>query len=78
MQDGFTPAYKASEKGDIEILALMLAIKADINAASNVQQFKIFKYVKLIDNELEDFMFFSYYQRLQHMKTRSFISHGLR
>ena len=54
-QGGFTPAYIASEKGHTEILALLLANKADINAASEVQQFKIFKYFKLIDNELQDF-----------------------
>jgi ankyrin repeat protein len=44
MQDGFTPAYIASETGHTEIVALLLANKADINAASNVQQLKIFKY----------------------------------
>jgi ankyrin repeat protein len=36
MQDGCTPAYRASEKGHTEILALLLANKADINAASKV------------------------------------------
>jgi ankyrin repeat protein len=40
MQDGTTPAYEASEIGHTEILALLLAIKADINAATQVQQFK--------------------------------------
>jgi hypothetical protein len=55
MQGGFTPAYIASETGHTEILALLLANKADINAATKVQQFKIFKYLLLIDNELYDF-----------------------
>ncbi len=36
MQDGCTPAYRASEKGRTEILALLLANKADLNAASKV------------------------------------------
>ena len=52
MQTGATPAYIASETGHTEILALLLANKADINAAEEVQQFKIFKYLLLIDNEL--------------------------
>jgi ankyrin repeat protein len=55
MQDGFTPAYGASEEGHTETLALLLANKANINAATEVQQFKIFKYLKVIHNELEDF-----------------------
>ena len=55
MQDGATPACIASENGHTEILALLLANKADINAASEVQQFKIFKYLLLIDDELQDF-----------------------
>jgi hypothetical protein len=54
MQGGFTPAYIASEKGHTEFLALLLANKADINAATKVQQFKIFKYLLLVDNELHD------------------------
>ena len=54
MQTDATPAYIASENGHTEILALLLANKADINAASEVQQFKIFKYLLLIDNELQD------------------------
>jgi ankyrin repeat protein len=45
MQDGCTPAYIASEKGHTETLALLLANKADINAANKVQQLKIFKYL---------------------------------
>jgi ankyrin repeat protein len=53
MQDAFTPAYIASEKGRTETLALLLANKADINAANKVQQFKLFKYLQLIDNELQ-------------------------
>jgi ankyrin repeat protein len=52
MQDGFTPAYVASEQGHTETVALLLANKADINAASEVQQFKIFKYLSVIDNDL--------------------------
>jgi ankyrin repeat protein len=55
MQDGWTSAIVASENGHIETLALLLANKADINAANKVQQFKIFKYLYLIDNKLEDF-----------------------
>ena len=55
MQNGATPAHVASEQGHTEILALLLANKADINAANKVQQFKIFKYLLLIDNELHDF-----------------------
>jgi ankyrin repeat protein len=55
MQSGATPAFIASENGHTEILALLLANKADINAASEVQQFKIFKYLLLNDNELQDF-----------------------
>jgi hypothetical protein len=55
MQDGFTPAYTASEEGHTETVALLLANKADINAASKVQQFRIFKYLQEIDNELYNF-----------------------
>jgi ankyrin repeat protein len=42
--DGITPALEASYKGHTEILALLLLNKADINAASNVQQRKIHLY----------------------------------
>jgi hypothetical protein len=45
MQDGSTSAYVASEKGHTEVLALLLADKADINAATKVHQFEIFKYL---------------------------------
>jgi ankyrin repeat protein len=45
MQYGATPAHIASKNGHIETLALLLAFKADINAATKVQQFKIFKYL---------------------------------
>jgi ankyrin repeat protein len=45
MQSGATPAYIASYKGHTEIVALLLANKADINAATEVQQFKIFNYL---------------------------------
>ncbi len=55
MQDGVTPAYIASEKGHTETVALLLANKADINAATKVQQFKIFIYLLVIDSELQDF-----------------------
>ena len=55
MQDGITPAYIASQQGHTEILALLLANKADINATNKVQQLNIFKYLLLIDNELQDF-----------------------
>ncbi len=44
MQGGCTPAYAASSKGHTETLALLLANKADINAATQVLQFKLFKY----------------------------------
>ncbi len=55
MQDGSSPAYAASQDGHTETVALLLADKADVNAAKKVQQFKIFKYLLLIDNELQDF-----------------------
>jgi hypothetical protein len=55
MQDGTTPAYAASFDGHSETLALLLANKADTNAVDKVQQLKIFKFVLLIDNELQDF-----------------------
>ena len=55
MQDGSTPAYIASHNRHTETLALLLANKADINAATKVQQFKILKYLELIDNKLQDF-----------------------
>jgi ankyrin repeat protein len=45
MQGGFTPVYIASENGHTETVALLLANKADINAACEVQQFKILKYL---------------------------------
>jgi ankyrin repeat protein len=45
MQNGFTPAHAASQDGHNETVALLLANKADINAADMVQQFKIFKYI---------------------------------
>jgi ankyrin repeat protein len=43
MQDGFTPAYIASNNGHTETSALLLEILADLNAASKVHQFKVFK-----------------------------------
>jgi ankyrin repeat protein len=55
MQNGITPVYVASRNGHTDILALLLANKADINAASKLHQFKTFKYLQLIDNELQDF-----------------------
>ena len=54
MQDGATPAFVASRKGHTETLALLLANKADINAARKVHQFRIFQYLYLIDSELQD------------------------
>jgi ankyrin repeat protein len=36
VQDGFTAAYIASASGNIEVLALLLANKADVNAATRV------------------------------------------
>jgi hypothetical protein len=64
MQGGFTPAYIASKNGHTQTLALLLANQADINAASDVQQFKIFKYLQLLDNKLQDFniAFFNYHR----------------
>ena len=55
MQDGITPASIASQNGHTETVALLLTNKADINAANKVHQFKIFKYLWVIDSELEDF-----------------------
>jgi ankyrin repeat protein len=40
MQDGFTPAFIASQNGHTETVVLLLANKADINAVTEVQQFK--------------------------------------
>jgi len=45
MQNGYTPAFVASHNGYTEIVALLLANKADINATEKVQQFKLFEYV---------------------------------
>jgi ankyrin repeat protein len=56
MQDGITPVYIASHEGHTETVALLLANKADINAANKVHQFKIIKYLYLIDNELQYFI----------------------
>ena len=39
-QDGVTPAHKASQYGHTELLALLLANKADANAATSVIQSK--------------------------------------
>ena len=57
MQDGATPAYAASFDGHTETVALLLANKADINAAKKAQQLKIFKFVLPIDNKLQYFNF---------------------
>ena len=54
MQDGWTSACTASQNGHTETVALLLANKADINAANKVHQFKISKYLSVIDNEIED------------------------
>jgi ankyrin repeat protein len=43
MQDGFTPAYIASQNGHTATLALLVANNADINAANKAQQLKKFK-----------------------------------
>jgi hypothetical protein len=50
MQDGFTPAYIATQNGHTETLMLLLANKADIHAANKVynNSVKIFKYLKTI------------------------------
>jgi ankyrin repeat protein len=45
MQDGVTPVFIASGNGRTETLALLLANKADINAANKVQHFSIFEYL---------------------------------
>jgi ankyrin repeat protein len=55
MQNGETPALIASGRGHTETLALLLANKADIYAADKVQQFKLLKYLYLIDNELQNY-----------------------
>jgi hypothetical protein len=55
MQGGSTLAYAASAKGHTKTLALLLANKAEINAAKEVQQLKTFKYILLIDNQLQEF-----------------------
>ena len=79
MQEGYTPAHIASEQGHTEILALLLANKADVNAASEVHQFKIFNYLWVIDNEIEDFniVFFILSTILAH-ETWAIILHGSR
>jgi hypothetical protein len=41
---GTNPAFTASEKGHTETLALLLANKADINAANKVHQLNLFKF----------------------------------
>jgi ankyrin repeat protein len=53
MQIGNTPAHIASKNGHTETVALLLANKADINSANKVYQFKIFKYLSVIHNEIE-------------------------
>jgi ankyrin repeat protein len=58
MQDGLTPVSGASFNGHTETVAFLLANKADINAASKVQQFKIFNYLSVIDNEHFNIAFF--------------------
>ncbi len=45
MQDGITPAYRASQNGHTEALALLLTYKADITLADKVQQFNVLKYL---------------------------------
>jgi ankyrin repeat protein len=64
MQDGNTPAIVASQEGHTQTLALLLANKADVNAADKVQQLKLLSCLKLIYNELQDKdICVSYYQR---------------
>jgi hypothetical protein len=41
MQDGLTPAYAASKYGYFRILALLLANKAEVNAARKVHELKV-------------------------------------
>jgi ankyrin repeat protein len=53
MQNGVTPAFISSVNGHTETLALLLANKADLNADCGVQQFNIFKYLILIEKELQ-------------------------
>ncbi len=55
MQDGFTPAYIASQNGHTETLALLLANNAVINEVDKVNEFKILKCLYMIDNEFQDF-----------------------
>jgi ankyrin repeat protein len=43
MQDGYTPAIVASQSGHTQTLALLLANKANKDAANKVQQLKITK-----------------------------------
>ncbi len=70
MQNGSTPAYIASAKGHAETVVFLLTNKADINAANKVQQFKMFKYLSVIDDELGDFnIAFFILSRVKHMKT---------
>ncbi len=76
MQDGATPAYIATQNRHTEALALLLANKADINAARKVQQFKIFKYLLTIDNEFQDFniAFFIISRILAHEKMNKYLT----
>jgi hypothetical protein len=57
--------YGASEHGHTETVALLLANKADINAATKVQKFIKFKYLLLIDKKLQGYLIGLYtcYQR---------------
>ena len=74
MQDGFTPAIVASESGHTQTLALLLANKANIDAANKVQQFKLLSCLKFIYNELQDKdISVSYYPQFKHIKTWLFI-----
>jgi ankyrin repeat protein len=45
MQNGTTAAIEASRNGHTETVALLLANKADVNSADEVQHFKIFSYL---------------------------------
>ncbi len=71
MQKSVTPALIASHNGHTEILALLLANKADINSANRVQQFKIFSYLSVIDNELELFFDASFFKLSTILKMKT-------
>jgi hypothetical protein len=75
-QGDFTPVCFASRNGHTKTVALLLANKADINAANKVQQLKIFKYLWLIDNELQGFniAFFILSTILAHLNMKYYLT----